>query len=133
MIVGGARLIRFNPVGTQLACGGVKPSSGGTVQGDPTLLIFDTETSELKATLTFGVANDCYLHDVHWTDDDVLICVTSGTPGSGKLIMRRIEDEKAFYETTKMPNCTSVKVSYHWRKAEWHVESNSKSDVRTVI
>ena len=106
--VGGARLIRFNPIGTQLACGGVKPSSGGTVQGEPTLLVFDTETSELKANLTFGVANDCYLQDVHWTDDDVLICVTSGTPGAGKLIMRRIEDEKAFYETTKMPNCMSV-------------------------
>ncbi len=106
--VGGVRLIRFKPDGTQLACGGVKPSNGGTVQGEPTLLVFDSESSELKATLTLGIANDCFLHDVHWTDDGVLMCVTSGTPGSGKLVMRRIEDEKPFFETTKMPNCLSI-------------------------
>ena len=47
-------------------------------------------------------------NDVHWTDDGVLMCVTSGTPGAGKLVMRRIEDEKPFFETTKMPNCLSI-------------------------
>lgn len=106
--VGGVRLIRFKPDGSQIAAGGVKPSSGGTVQGEPTLIVFQTETAESVATLTLGAVSDCLLHDVHWTKDDVLICVTSGTPGTGKLVMRRIEDEKPFFETTKMPNCHSV-------------------------
>ena len=122
--VGGVRLIRFKPDGKQLACGGVKPSSGGTVQGEPTLLVFDTETAELKATLTLGAASDCFLHDVHWTDDDVLMCVTSGTPGAGKLVMRRIEDEKAFYETTKMPNCLSI--SLHSKTFNPQLSSEAK-------
>jgi WD40 repeat protein len=106
--VGGVRVIRFRGDGQQMACAGVKPANGGTVQGEPTLMVFDTESAELKTTLTFGVANDCFLQDVHWTEDGVLICVTSGTPGTGKIIMRRVEDDKPFFETTKIPNCLSV-------------------------
>jgi len=131
--VGGVRLIRFKPDGTQLACGGVKPANGGTVQGEPTLLVFDTESSELKATLTLGIASDCFLHDVHWTDDGVLMCVTSGTPGAGKLVMRRIEDEKPFFETTKMPNCLSISMDAESKRlAVVTTNRNSNGNGRTL-
>ena len=106
--VGGVRLIRFRPDGSQLAAGGVKPVNGGTVQGEPTLMIFDALSTEYVAKLSFGTNSDCFLHDVHWTGDDVLMCVTSGTPGTGKIVMRHIGDEKAFFETTKFPNCLSL-------------------------
>ena len=109
--VGGVRVIRFNPAGTLVACGGVKPANGGTVQGEPTLLIFDVSTGERMHTLKFGEQKDCQLHDLHWTSDDVLMGVTCGTPGTGKLVFHRLGDEKAFYETTKFPNCQSL--SYH--------------------
>ena len=109
--VGGVRVIRFNPSGTLVACGGVKPANGGTVQGEPTLLIFDVATGERKFTIKFGEQKDCQLHDLHWTSDDVLMGVTCGTPGTGKLVFHRLGDERAFYETTKFPNCQSL--SYH--------------------
>ncbi|MCA9228100.1 MAG: hypothetical protein KDA47_20905 [Planctomycetales bacterium] len=109
--VGGVRLIRFNHDGSLLACGGVTPKNGGTVQGKPTLLIFDTASGEQRQSIEFGEDKDCLLHDLVWHADDVLIGVTSGTPGTGKLVMRRPGDEKPFFETTKMANCHSL--SYH--------------------
>lgn len=114
--VGGARVLRFKPDGSQLACGGVKPANGGTVQGEPTLLIFDFDSGALTTSLAFGEAKDCFLQDAHWTEYGVLIAVTSGTPGTGKLVLRRIEDEKAFYESTKLPNCQSVSVHAQSRR-----------------
>lgn len=108
--VGGVRVIRFHPDGSHVACGGVKPVNGGTVQGEPTLIIFNVESGKSTATLAFGEAKDCFLQDVHWTDDGILIAVTSGTPGAGKVVLRRVEDEKPFYESTKLPNCQSVSV-----------------------
>jgi WD40 repeat protein len=108
--VGGVRQIRFNHDGTLLACSGVTPKNGGTVQGEPTLVVFDFATGEQKASLVMGQANDCFLQDFHWTEDGVLICVTCGTPGAGKLLFRRLEDEKPFFESTKMANCQSLSV-----------------------
>ncbi|MCC6509473.1 MAG: hypothetical protein IT423_10215 [Pirellulaceae bacterium] len=109
--VGGVRVIRFNRDGSQIACGGVKPANGGTVQGEPTLFIFDVATGERKFSLNFGEQKDCLLLDLHWTDDDVLMAVTCGTPGTGKVVFRNAQEDKAFYETTKLPNCQSL--SYH--------------------
>lgn len=109
--VGGIRVIRFNGDGSQIACGGVKPANGGTVQGEPTLLIFDVATGEKKFSLNFGEQKDCFLLDLHWSEDDVLMAVTCGTPGTGRVVFRKAEQDAAFYETTKLPNCQSL--SYH--------------------
>lgn len=106
--VGGVRLIRFNHTGTLMACGGVIPSGGGTVQGEPTLLVFDVATGKRTVSIKFGEQKDCFLHDIHWTKDDVLMGVTSGTPGAGRIVFHRLGDEKPFFESTKFPNCHSL-------------------------
>ncbi len=109
--VGGVRVLRFNHDSSMIACGGVKPANGGTVQGEPTLLVFDVATGQKKSSIQFGEQKDCQLHDVYWTEDNVLMGVTCGTPGTGKVVFQRLGDEKPFYETTKLPNCQSL--SYH--------------------
>ncbi|MEZ6129629.1 MAG: hypothetical protein R3C59_13180 [Planctomycetaceae bacterium] len=108
--VGGVRLLRFSPDGAWLACGGVTPKNGGTVQGKPTLLVFDFASGEVKHTLVLGEEKDCFLHDLHWHVAGFLIGVTSGTPGAGRIEFRRLEDEKPFFESTRYPNCHSVSV-----------------------
>ncbi|MGE0759348.1 MAG: WD40 repeat domain-containing protein [Pirellulaceae bacterium] len=114
--VGGVRLIRFHPDGTRMGCGGVTPKNGATVQGEPTLLVFDFPAGKMVQRLSFGEAKDCFLHDVTWQADGVLMAVTSGTPGTGKVVFRRLEDDKPFYETTKLPNCHSLSFSYAGRR-----------------
>jgi WD40 repeat protein len=109
--VGGVRVLRFNHDGSQIACGGVKPANGATVQGEPTLLIFDVGSGEKKFSLNFGEQKDCFLLDLHWSADQVLMAVTCGTPGTGKVVFRKPDEEKAFYESTKLPNCQSL--SFH--------------------
>ncbi|MEQ1828082.1 MAG: hypothetical protein ABL921_19125 [Pirellula sp.] len=109
--VGGVRVIRFNHDGSLIACAGVKPANGGTIQGEPTLFVFDVSTGEQQTTMQFGEAKDCQIHDIHWTFDNVMMAVTCGTPGAGKIVFHRPGDEKPFFETTKFPNCQSL--SYH--------------------
>lgn len=40
--------------------------------------------------------------------DGFLLAVTSGNPGTGKLLFHRLGDEQPFFSTTKMANCHSV-------------------------
>ena len=109
--VGGVRVIRFNQDSSLVACAGVKPANGGTVQGEPTVVIFDLASGKKQSTLKLGEQKDCLVHDLYWTSDDVLMGVTCGTPGTGKIVFHRLGDEKPFFETTKYPNCQSL--SYH--------------------
>ena len=46
--------------------------------------------------------------DLVWHPAGFLMLTTSGQPGNGKLIFRRLTDDAAFFETTKLPNCHSI-------------------------
>ena len=106
--VGGARRLLFSPDGTQLLCGGTKPKGGGFVQGSATLLVFEAVTGQLSKTIDFGGDETGYVTDLAWHPAGFLMLTTSGQPGNGKLVFRRLTDDAAFFETTKLPNCHSV-------------------------
>ncbi len=106
--VGGARRLLFSPDGKQLLCAGTKPKGGGFVQGSATLLVFEAATGQLTKTIDFGGDETGYVTDLAWHPAGVLFLTTSGQPGNGKLILRRLEDDAALFETTKLPNCHSV-------------------------
>lgn len=106
--VGGARVLTFDKTGQTLACGGTTPKNGGTVQGAPTVLLFDVATRERKHTLTMGAPTHCLVHDIHLHDEGFVMAVTSGTPGQGQLVFQRPGDEEPFYLSAKMPNCHSL-------------------------
>ena len=108
--VGGVRVLTFDTSGKTLACGGTTPKNGGTVQGAPTVLLFDVESRELKHTLTMGAPTHALVHDIHLHDEGFVMAVTSGTPGQGQLVLQRPGDETPFYLNTKMPNCHSLSV-----------------------
>ena len=87
--VGGARVLTFDKNGQTLACGGTTPKNGGTVQGAPTVLLFDVDSRGLRHTLTLGAPNHCLVHDIHLHDAGFVMAVTSGTPGQGQLVFQR--------------------------------------------
>ncbi len=106
--VGGARVLRFDGTGGTLACGGTTPKNGGTVQGAPTILLFDVASRNLQEKLSLGAPNQCLVHDMHLHDEGFVMAVTSGTPGQGQLLFQRPGDEEPFVKTTNMPNCHSL-------------------------
>lgn len=108
--VGGARRLLFSPDRTQLICAGTKPKGGGFVQGSASILVFDFASGELRKTCDFGGDDTGYVTDLAFHPDGFLMLTTSGQPGNGKLVFRRIADEVPFFETTKMPNCHSVTI-----------------------
>jgi WD40 repeat protein len=105
---GGARVLAFSADGALLAVAGTRPSGGGTVLGPPTVLVYDWSSGELRHTLALGADNDVYVCDLRFHPDGFLMAVTSGQPGGGKLVFRRVEDDTAFFETTAMLNCHSL-------------------------
>ena len=109
--VGGSRVLAFDREGKTLAVGGTVPKNGATVLGVPTVLLFDYESGQLKHTLELGKANDCFVHDVFLHNAGFVMAVTSGTPGSGQLLMQRPEDNEPFFRYKKMANCHSL--SFH--------------------
>lgn len=109
--VGGVRALTFNADGTTLAVGGTVPKNGGSVQGTPTVLLFDEASGEQKHTLGFGATTHCYVHDIHLHSSGFVMVVTSGTPGQGQIIFQRPEEDKPFFQHTKIPNCHSL--SFH--------------------
>lgn len=106
--VGGVRTLSFNRDGTTLAAGGTTPKNGGTVQGTPTVLLFDFDSGELQHTLNFGAATHCFVHEIVLHDAGFVMAVTSGTPGQGQIIFHRPADEAPFFSHTKIPNCHSL-------------------------
>ena len=108
--VGGVRVLTFDKNGQTLACGGTTPKNGGSVQGTPTILLFDVDSRALKHSLSLGEPTQCLVHDIHLHDEGFVMAVTSGTPGQGQLIFQRPEDDEPFYLNTKMQNCHSLSV-----------------------
>lgn len=106
--VGGVRTLAFDQAGSTLAVGGTIPKNGGTVQGTPSVLLFDFETAELTNTLKFGTSTHCFVHEIILHDAGFVMAVTSGTPGQGQIVFQRPGEEKPFYTTTKLPNCHGI-------------------------
>lgn len=106
--VGGVRYLAFDQKGETLAVGGTIPKNGGTVQGTPSILLFNFESGELTHTLNLGDANHCFVHEIILHQAGFVMAVTSGTPGQGQVIFQRPDDEKPFFVTTKLSNCHSV-------------------------
>ena len=106
--VGGVRHMLFSPDGAQLLCAGTRPKGGGFVQGSATVLVFNADSGQLHKTIDFPGDETGYVTDFAFHPAGFLMLTTSGQPGNGRLIFRRLEDDAAFFETTKMPNCHSV-------------------------
>jgi WD40 repeat protein len=106
--VGGVRALAFDRDGKTLAAGGTIPKNGATVQGTPTVLLFDFDKEELQHTLNLGATSHCFVHEILLHDAGFVIAVTSGTPGQGQLLFRRPQDEQPFFLSTKLPNCHSL-------------------------
>ncbi|MCA9119313.1 MAG: hypothetical protein H6822_06260 [Planctomycetaceae bacterium] len=106
--VGGVRTLAFDDRGRTLAVGGTIPKNGATVQGIPSILLFDFETGELTHTLSLGDANDCFVHEIIFHKAGFVMAVTSGTPGQGQIVFQRPNDEKPFFASSKLSNCHSI-------------------------
>ena len=105
---GGVRHMLFSPDGTRLLCAGMKPKGGGFVQGSAVVLVFNADSGQLHKTIEFPGDEIGYVTDFVFHPAGFLMLTTSGQPGNGKLVFRRLEDDTAFFETTKMPNCHSL-------------------------
>jgi WD40 repeat protein len=105
---GGVWRLLFDEKGATLAAAGCKPSSGATVQGIPTVLLFDWASGNQKTSLALGENIDAFTHDLAFHPADFLMAVTSGQPGRGKVVFWRPGEPKAFYESNKIENCHSI-------------------------
>ncbi|MBC8354762.1 MAG: hypothetical protein H8E66_22510 [Planctomycetes bacterium] len=106
--VGGVRTLAIDRAGKRLAVGGTIPKNGATVQGTPSVLLFNFETAELTHTLNFGASTHCFVHEIILHDEGFVMAVTSGTPGQGQVIFQLPDEETPFYTTTKLLNCHSI-------------------------
>lgn len=106
--VGGARRLTFDREGKVLACAGTAPKNGGSLQGTPTILLFDWESGKLDHSLKIGAVSDGLVFDALWHADGFLMGVSSGQPGQGKLFFIRPGDSQPFFLNTKMPNCHAI-------------------------
>jgi len=107
--VGGVRCLAFLDDGKTLIAGGAKPVGGGFVQAFPLLFAFEWATGKRTATWqgeadTLGYVLDCKPHTA-----GQIIAVTSGQPGSGKLLFWKLGEAKPIFEVTK-PNCHGVDI-----------------------
>ncbi len=106
--VGGVRCLSFDPAGKTLVAGGTVPSGGGTVQGEPKALLFDWKTAKNEHTLVFGAKTECFLQEAILLPENVLLGVTAGTPGNGRLSFFAIGEDKPFFQAKGLTNCHSL-------------------------
>lgn len=105
--IAGARCLLFDPTGNMLLCAGARPTSGGNVQGVPTIVQFDWAAGQPVKTHELGKQGDGFVVDLHWHAEGFLMLVINGNPGQGKLQFRRLEDEAPLFEKP-LPNPHSL-------------------------
>ena len=106
---GGPRVLRFSTDGKTLLVAGTKPSGGGTVQGTPTVIVFDAASAKETKRFELGVSNECFVQDVQYHAQGFWMAAISGTPGSGKFVLLRLNEDKPFHEQ-KVGNCHALSV-----------------------
>lgn len=106
--IAGLRVLAFIDGGKTLVAAGTTPNSGATMQSVPTLLTFDFESGKLLRTFTHGKPEHGFIHDLAVHPDGYLIAVTSGTPGSGLLLLLRPGEAEPFHVETKLANCHAL-------------------------
>lgn len=106
--VAGLRVLTFSADGKTLLAGGCEPAGGGFVEGAPALLRFDVATGKQLSEWRFGVAKDGFVLDAASHPDGYLVLVTSGQPGSGKIMFLRPGEKEPFFTNTAVANCHSV-------------------------
>jgi WD40 repeat protein len=122
--VAGLRVLTFLDGGRTLLAAGCNPEGGGFVQGVPVLLDFDFATGKPSREVRLGTTKEGFVLDVAWHPDGFLIAVTSGQPGSGKLVyLRPGEKEPSYTGTTGLANSHSV--ALHPEKRRFVVTSTS--------
>ena len=104
----GLRVLAFIDGGKSLLVGGCEPAGGGFLEGAPMLVKFDTATGKKQTEWKFGAAKDGFVLDVAWHPGGYLILVTSGQPGSGKIMFLRPGEKEPFFTHTNVANCHSV-------------------------
>ena len=106
--VGGVRSLAFDQEATTLVAGGSLPKSGGFVQGTPLIQWYDWASGTLRPTLKFGADNDGFVYDLKQHADGFWMAVTSGQPGSGKLLFHIPGAEQPFFVGSNMANCHAL-------------------------
>lgn len=106
--VAGLRMLAFIEGGKSLVVGGCEPEGGGFLEGAPVLLKFDVATGKRQTEWKFGAAKEGFVLDLAAHPGGYLIVVTSGQPGSGKIMFLRPGDKEPFFTHTAVANVHSV-------------------------
>lgn len=104
----GLRSLRFLDEGRTLLAAGAEPTEAGRGHGVPVLYFYDWDSGELTKRLEQGDSNDGFIADLVTHPSGFFMSVTTGQPGKGKLIFHRRDEEKPFFEYTKMSNTHSI-------------------------
>lgn len=104
----GLRNLTFLDGGKTLAASGTTPQNGATPQSIPTVVFFDYATGKQSRIFTHGANKEGYIHDLVPHPAGYLMAATSGSPGSGMLMLFRAEEKEPFHVSTKMANCHSI-------------------------
>jgi WD40 repeat protein len=105
--VAGLRVLTFIDNGRTLVAAGCQPEGGGFLEGAPLLLQFDFNTGQRISETRFG-AKDGFIHDLTLHPQGYFIAVTSGQPGSGKIIFLRPQEKEPFFTHSDIPNLHAV-------------------------
>jgi WD40 repeat protein len=125
--VGGIRCVAFRDDGAVLAVGGTVPTTGGNVQGTPTVMLFDWLTGEPRGVRQLGKDSDVYVTDLAFHVDGFVMATVSGNPGTGKLVFLHPDDEQAFFETNSLGNCHSLSLHTDRRWLAVNATNNSSN------
>lgn len=106
--VGGVRGLAYAPEGRSLACWGTRPSTGGNVQGTPTIFFFEGDAARPRHTISIGGSGDGFVYDLAFLADGFIAAITSGNPGTGKFFLQRPGEPRPSFVTTTMPNCHAL-------------------------
>ena len=106
--VDGLRRLLFVDGGRTLAAAGSAPTKGATMQGIPTLRVFDYETGAPKGEFRHGAPKDGHIDDLAYHPDGYYMAVTTGVPGNGHFFCVRPGEAKPFFDHTKIPNLHCV-------------------------
>lgn len=106
--VDGLRVLRFLDGGKTLLVAGCTPARGATMQGVPTMLLFEVASGKLIKKIEHGKPASGHIEDVAVNDEGLLIAGSSGVPGNGILFAMRAADDKPLIEETKVANLHAV-------------------------